>query len=119
MLVHGAISYKTAENTVDYLFNLLFLLVKEFEELNITIEDDEKIKNIFEKDISAVYRYSNKMFLYSNSVLEDKKVIYNECINYETGKKKVIDGKACFNIDIRYSMEQIKEKLGKWMWDVK
>lgn len=116
MLVHGALSYKVAEENSIYLFNLLFLLVKEFEELNITIEDDEKIKNIFEKDISAVYRYSDRMFLYSNSIIEDKKVIYNECINYETGKKKVIDAKAEFDFSTRFSDEQIKEKLGKWMW---
>lgn len=119
ILVHGAVSYEMAEKMTNLLFNLLFILVKEFEELNITIEDDEKIKNIFEKDISAVYRYANKMFLYSNSVLEDKKVLFNECINYETGNKKVIDGETSFNIDVRYSLDQIKEKLGKWMWYVK
>lgn len=116
MLVHGALSYKAAEENSIYLFNLLFLLVKEFEELNITIDDDEKIKNIFEKDILAVYRYSDRMFLYSNSIIEDKKVIYNECINYETGKKKVIDAQAEFDFSTRFSDEQIKEKLGKWMW---
>lgn len=115
ILVHGSISEPTAEEIVNDLCNMLVVLVTEFEELNITIEDNEKIKNIFEKDMLAVYRYSNKMFLYSNPVLEDKKIIYNECLNYETGKKKVIDAEAHINIDNIFSIEQIREKLGNWM----
>ena len=115
ILVHGSIAEPIAEEMVNDLCNILIVLVTEFEELNITIEDNEKIKNIFEKDMLAVYRYSNKMFLYSNPVLEDKKIIYNECLNYETGKKKIIDAEAHINIDNIFSIEHIREKLGRWM----
>ncbi len=115
LLVHGTISLEMAKESVNDLFSILFILVREFEELNITIEDDEKIKNVFEKDISAVYRYSNKLFLYSNPVMSDKKLMYNECLNYETGKKKVIDAKAEIDIGTIYPIEQIKTELGRWM----
>lgn len=115
ILVHGAILPLIAETHINDLFNILFILVKEFEELNITIEDDEKIKNIFKKDLLAVYRYSEKLFLYSNPVIEDKEIKYNECMNYETGKKKIIDAEATINLDKIVTIEQIDKQLEKWV----
>lgn len=115
ILVHGVILPLIAEKHINDLFNILFILVKEFEELNITIEDDEKIKNIFKKDLLAVYRYSERLFLYSNPVIEDKEIKYNECMNYETGKKKIIDAEATINLDEIVTMEKIDKQLEKWV----
>ena len=47
--------------------------------------------------------------------MSDKKLMYNECLNYETGKKKVIDAKAEIDIGTIYPIEQIKTELGRWM----
>lgn len=115
ILVHGVILPLIAEKHINDLFNILFILVKEFEELNITIEDDEKIKNIFKKDLLAVYRYSERLFLYSNPVIEDKEIKYNECMNYETGKKKIIDAEATINLAEIVTMEKIDKQLEKWV----
>ena len=113
IVAHGVLSQEIAENYVNDLFYILFILVKEFEELNITITDDEKIKNIFEKDLHAKYRFSDKVFLYSNPVMKNQKIIYNECLNYESGRKRVIDQKVSTHMDVIYSVEDIEKGLRK------
>lgn len=116
LLAHGVITYSVSEEIVHNLFNIVFILVKEFEELNITIHDDEKIKYIFEEEISAIYKKNNnELFLYSDTVKQRKQELYKECLNYETGKRYVIDKKVTLNTDTIYSKEQIEKDLEKWV----
>lgn len=128
---HGVITYSVSEKIVEDLFNIVFILVKEFEELDITIKDDEKIKYIFDKEISAIYKNDNEIFLYSNTVTEKRKEkklvdgvekeiektvdLYKESLNYETGKRKVIDKKISLKADNIYTVEEIEEQLKKWV----
>ena len=114
ILAHGVVSQEIAEENINDLFNILCILVIEFEELNITIEEDEKIRNILPKDMLAIYRYLNKQFLYSNPVIEEKEIIYSECLNYETGKKKIIDAEICIDINQIASDVEIEKRLKRW-----
>lgn len=119
ILVHGVVSHEIAEESINDLFNILFILVREFEELNITIEEDEKIKNILPKDMLAIYRYLNQQYLYSNPVVKNDKIIYNECMNYETGKKRVIDANPYIYINKIYSIKEIEDELKSKLKDRK
>ena len=119
MLAHGVITQKDAEKIIDHLFNLTFVLVKKFVDTDVTIQEDEKIKYIFEKDIFAIYKNNNKLFLYSYTATEpkedDTKIdLYKECLNYETGNRKVIDKKVKLYKNYIYSDEEIIRELGKW-----
>lgn len=118
LVAHGVITYEIAEDLVLDLFNFAFVLIRKFKEIPLSIREDEKIKYIFKKDISAVYRIDNRLFLYSSTETgyKDNKLVdlYKECVNYETGRRKVIDQKIQIKTDYNYSEEEIVTQIGKW-----
>ena len=119
IVAHGVITHETAEGLIEHLFNITYILIKEFEELNISIKDDEKIKHIFENDISALYKKNDDLFLYSNTVIKrDGKAkidLYKESLNYETGDHQIIDKKVYIHKDYIYSVKDIETMLSKWV----
>ena len=119
IVAHGVVTREIAENLLEYLFNITYVLIKEFEELNISIKDDEKIKYIFETDISALYRKKDDLFLYSNTVVKkdgEKKIdLYKECLNYETGDHQIIDKRLYLQKDYIYNVKDIESMLSKWV----
>lgn len=114
LTAHGTISYELAKNLIMPLFNIACTLVQEFEDLNITIREEDIIQEIFTNDITAIDKEKNEIYLYSNTVTEkddNKEVdLYRERLNYETGKRKVIDSLITINIGKRLSDEAIKDK---------
>lgn len=119
IVAHGVVTREVAEKLLEYLFDITYVLIKEFEELNISIKDDEKIKHIFETEVLALYKKEDELFLYSNTVVkkEGKKKIdlYKECLNYETGDHQIIDKKLYLQKDYIYSVEAIETMLSKWV----
>lgn len=119
IVAHGVLTEAICQELIYHLFNITFILIKEFEELNISIKDDEKIKHIFENEVSALYKKNKDLFLYSKTVVkrEGKKKIdlYKESLNYETGEHQIIDKKVCIQKDYIYSVEEIETALRKWV----
>ena len=96
------------------LFDITCTLIQDFEELNFTIKEDDIIHRIFSKDITAISKDKGEIYLYSNTVTEkeddEEKDLYRERLNYETGKRKVIDTIITINIDKRLSNQDIAQK---------
>lgn len=114
LAAHGSISYDLAKTIVMPLFNITCTLIQDFEELNFTIKEDDIIHRIFSKDITAISKDKGEIYLYSNTVTEkeddEEKDLYRERLNYETGKRKVIDTIITINIDKRLSNQDITQK---------
>ena len=114
LAAHGSISYDLAKTIVMPLFDITCTLIQDFEELNFTIKEDDIIHRIFSKDITAISKDKGEIYLYSNTVTEkeddEEKDLYRERLNYETGKRKVIDTIITINIDKRLSNQDITQK---------
>ena len=114
LTAHGSISYDLAKTIVMPLFNITCSLIQEFEELNFTIKEDDIIHKIFSKDITAISKDKGEIYLYSNTVTEkednEEKDLYRERLNYETGKRKVIDSIITLDIGKRLSNQEITQK---------
>lgn len=123
-VAHGVITYDISKEFVEDLFNVTCMLIIEFEELNITIKEDQMIKEIFAKEILATYKEDERLFLYyfaKENKKEDEKTkeiteveVYPEYINYETGKRKIIDESAKLQMDLVHSIAEIEKALGRW-----
>ena len=112
-VAHGSVSYEFAKKISPYLFNVYFSILEEFEAIEILIKEDEKIKQVLENELSAIYLEGNGLFLYSNTRVENSKDLYSEALNYESGNGRIIDKKVVFHIDNKYSDEDIKKGLGR------
>lgn len=129
LLGHGVITYDISEQIVKNLFIITSELLKEFEDIKVTIKEDEKIKDIFYNDFQATYKDNKAIFLYDMANIqkkedkeenkEDKKnnkyEISPEYLNYETGKRKVLNKKIERNIDMVWTSKEIEKNLAKWV----
>ena len=119
LLGHGVITYDVSERIVKYLFVITKEFIRIFENINVTIEEDEKIKNIFSEDIKATWKEDKLTYLYSkmNRVDdENKKGSQNvaEYLNYETGKRK-LEKDIPMKMNKIWTNAKIEEKLGRYM----
>ena len=117
LMAHGVITYSVSESIVEDLFNVIFMAIKEFENININIKEDEKIKEIFKKEMSLAYKRENKLFLYSysNYSKKEQKDIYQEYLNYETGKCDINCDTVKLEMNLKYSNKDIEKALGRWL----
>ena len=119
LLGHGVITYDVSERIVKYLFVITKEFIRIFENVSVTIEEDEKIKNIFSDDIKATWKEDKLTYLYSkmNRVDdENKKGSQNvaEYLNYETGKRK-LEKDIPMKMNKIWTNAKIEEKLGRYM----
>ena len=117
MMAHGTITYEVSESIVEDLFNIVFFAIKEFENINVNISEDEKIKAMFEKEISLAYKKENKLFLYSysNYSKKEKKDVYQGYLNYETGICEINNDKVTLEMNLKYSVKDIETALERWV----
>lgn len=119
LLGHGVITYDLSEQIVINLFTITSEFIKVFETVEVTIEEDEIIKDIFNKDFKAIYNDNKQIFLYNMANIEKEKdnkyTIYPEYLNYETGKRKVIDKKISKDLNLKFSNQEIEKALAKWV----
>lgn len=78
---HGTISNKLARAYNDNLFIIIKVLIEEFKNIDIDLQEDSIISNIFDKDIYAIKIIDNKLYLYMNNTYG--KVEY---LDYKDGK---------------------------------
>ena len=113
LLGHGVITYDVSERIVKYLFIITKEFIKIFESIDVTIEEDEKIKKIFGEDIKAIYKENKFVYLYSK-MNKSKSKDFPEYLNYETGKR-IADGNISEKMDKIWTLAEIEETLGKFM----
>ncbi len=104
-------------NIVYDLLNIAFLLIYEFEELNIPIEEGEKIKDVFSRPTDAIIIEHNKLYLFteSNTGIRTNEELNKEYFNYETGKYSIIGNKLTYYLNHRWTENEVKnmeEKMG-------
>ena len=116
LLGHGVITYDVSERIVKLLFVIAKEFLKVFESVDVTIEEDEKIKKIFGEEINAIYKKNKFVYLYSkmNTNGKNRPQYIPEYLNYETGKR-IADGDISEKMDKIWSAEDIEEALGKFM----
>ena len=112
LLGHGVITYDVSERIVKYLLIIAKEFIAIFETLDVTIEEDEKIKNIFANDIYAIYKEGKYTYLYNQTNPKDEES--KEYLNYETGKRKVTKN-IPENMDKVWSTSEIEENLKRYM----
>ncbi len=113
LLGHGVVTYDVSERIVKYLFIITKEFIKIFESIDVTIEEDEKIKKIFGEDIMAIYKENKFVYLYSK-MNKSKPKDFPEYLNYETGKR-IADGNISEKMDKIWTPAEIEETLGKFM----
>ena len=112
LLGHGVITYDVSERIVKYLLIITKEFITIFESLDVTIEEDEKIKNIFANDIYAIYKEGECTYLYNQTNLKDEEA--KEYLNYETGKRKVTKNIPEY-MDKIWTPNEIEKNLKKYM----
>ena len=112
LLGHGVVTYDVSGRIVKYLLTIAKEFIAIFEKLDVTIEEDEKIKSIFEKDIYAIYKEGEFIYLYNQTNPKDDEA--KEYLNYETGKRKVTKN-IPENMDKIWSTSEIEKSLNKYM----
>lgn len=113
LLGHGVITYDVSERIVKYLFVVAKEFVNIFENIDITIEEDEEIKKIFAEDIKAIYKEDKFIYLYSK-MNKNKSKDFPEYLNYETGKR-MSNGNIFEMLDRIWAPSEIEETLGRFM----
>ena len=84
-----------------------------FENIDITIEEDEELKKIFAEDIKAIYKEDKFIYLYSK-MNKNKSKDFPEYLNYETGKR-MSNGNIFEMLDRIWAPSEIEETLGRFM----
>ena len=112
LLGHGVITYDVSERIVKYLLTITKEFITIFESLDVTIEEDEKIKNIFVNDIYAICKEGEYTYLYNQTNPKDEEA--KEYLNYETGKRKVTKN-IPENMDKIWLPNEIEESLKRYM----
>lgn len=112
LLGHGVITYDVSERIVKYLLTITKEFITIFENLDVTIEEDEKIKNIFANDICAICKEGEYTYLYNQTNPKDEEA--KEYLNYETGKRKVTKN-IPENMDKIWLPNEIEESLKRYM----
>ena len=113
LLGHGVITYDISERIVKYLFVIAKEFINIFENIDVTIDEDEKIKKIFAEDIKAIYKDNKFVYLYSK-MNRNKPKNFPEYLNYETGKR-MAEGNISEKMDKIWSPSEIEGTLGRFM----
>ena len=96
---HGVVTYAISQNIVNDFMNITEILVLEFLDFSVTVEEEDKIKGLFQENIKAIIKKEGGFYLYNHG-FDGTKEPSLEYLDYKTGKLYIKNEESAIQLDL-------------------